>query len=311
MADPRNLMVQMVEYLAAWPGEAKVGSPPVEEPVVVLTFRPDERSFRPHNVGISWAQAERLWEDLGSILQKSAVFLLLALCTGCSARVDVERENWRKTSSEANGRKDRTAVQVEVMQNLQPEGKTIPQPSEPKPAMVRQINVSGDNNIIIVPGDGPAVQARAADKAEEKAKRGLNTKIGWPSDYWKGGLWACLSYAAMCVLLGWAMVIMTTLVTCDVKLDEPLLPIIWTTGLLVAATVVLQTLPAVESGIQFIPLAPWGCSGFVPVSLSIFCWLGILVAVFSTLTRCLDSPTVFSAAVLFSMGCNLVLSFVG
>ena len=142
------------------------------------------------------------------------------------------------------------------MQNLQPEGKTIPQPSEPKAAMVRQINVSGDNNIIIVPGDGPSVQARAADKAEEKGKRGLNTKIGWPSDYWQHGLWACLSYAAMCVLLGWAMVIMTTIVTCDVKLDEPLLPIIWTTGLLVAAAVVLQTLPAVESGLQFIPVAP-------------------------------------------------------
>ena len=27
MADPRNLMVQMVEYLAAWPGEAKVRFP--------------------------------------------------------------------------------------------------------------------------------------------------------------------------------------------------------------------------------------------------------------------------------------------
>ena len=266
----------------------------------------------PHNVGISWVQAERLWEDLGSILQKSAVLLLLALCTGCSARVDVERENWSKTPSEANGRKDRTAVQVELLQNLQPH-EAVSQPSEPKPATVveRQINVSGDNNVIIVPGDGPSVQVEAADKTEEKAKRGFRTKIGWPSDYWKDGLWACLGYAAVCVLLGWAMVIMTTLVTCDVKLDEPLLPIIWTTGLLVAAAVVLQTLPAVESGLQFIPLAPWACSGFVPVSLSIFCWLGILVAVFSTLTRCLDSPTVFSAAVLFSMGCNLVLSFVG
>ena len=98
----------------------------------------------------------------------------------------------------------------------------------------------------------------AADKAEEKGKGGLNTKIGWPSNYWGHGLWAFLGYVAVCVLLGWAMVIMATLVTCDVKLDEPLLSIIWTAGLLIAAAVVLQTLPAVESGLQFIPTCALG-----------------------------------------------------
>ena len=81
MAEQRKLMVQMVDLLGVWPGEAKVGSSSHEEPVVVVTIRPEpETTFRPHNVGISWAQAERLWEDLGSILQRSAVLLLLALC---------------------------------------------------------------------------------------------------------------------------------------------------------------------------------------------------------------------------------------
>ena len=107
------------------------------------------------------------------------------------------------------------------------------------------------------------------------------------------------------------MVIMAAIVACDVKMNEPLLPIIWTTGLLVAAAVVLQTLPAVESGLQFIPLAPWAYSGFLSVCLSIFCWFGLLVAIFVTLTGCLDSPTVFSAAVLFSMAMNFLLSLVG
>ena len=152
---------------------------------------------------------------------------------------------------------------------------------------------------------------RAADKAEEKGKRGLNTKIGWPSDYWKDGLWACLKYAAMCVLLGWAMVIMTTLVTCDVKLDEPLLPIIWTTGLLVAAAVVLQTLPAVESGLQFIPVLPAGVTRLPPREPV------DLLLVGSPLRRLLDSNPVprladgllGGDAVLDGM--NFLLSFVG
>ena len=79
MAGNDNLIVQMVELLGVWPAEAKVGSPPVKEPVVVITVRPYPGSNRSHNLGISLAQAQRLFEDLASVLQRSVVLLMLAV----------------------------------------------------------------------------------------------------------------------------------------------------------------------------------------------------------------------------------------
>lgn len=122
MASDGKIMVHMVELLGIWPGEAKIGSSTQEEPVVIVTVRPEPHSFQSHNFGLSLAQAERRWEDLGSILGRLAMFLLLALlplaATGSSAKVEVERENWNNTSSQArSGEKERTAVQLEVMQD--------------------------------------------------------------------------------------------------------------------------------------------------------------------------------------------------
>ena len=62
-----EIMVHEVDYLAATKGKAG----PNERPIVIITIRPDEGSFRPHNVGIARSQAERLLEDLKGILSRS------------------------------------------------------------------------------------------------------------------------------------------------------------------------------------------------------------------------------------------------
>ena len=63
MADPRNLMVQMVGILlGVGPARPRSALPPVEETGGRAHLPTRGESFRPHNVGISWAQAERLWE---------------------------------------------------------------------------------------------------------------------------------------------------------------------------------------------------------------------------------------------------------
>ena len=50
-----------------------------EEPAVVLTVRPQpDRSWQPHNLGLTWSQAERLRDDLETLLRGSATFLLIA-----------------------------------------------------------------------------------------------------------------------------------------------------------------------------------------------------------------------------------------
>ncbi len=46
MAESPNLKVKVVELLGVWPGEAKVGSPPVEQPVVIVTVRPENTLIR-------------------------------------------------------------------------------------------------------------------------------------------------------------------------------------------------------------------------------------------------------------------------
>lgn len=320
MASDGRIMVHMVELLGVWPGEARIGASSQEEPVVIVTVRPEPNSFQSHNFGLSLAQAERLWEDLGSILGRSVMVLLVALlalaATGCSAKVEVERAHWNKTSSESTGEKGRTAVQVELLHDQS--HKAIPQPSERKSGTVDQgrVNISGGTVIIIVPGDRPSTQEKAADKSSRKTETqsghtGLQTRIGWPSDYWRHGFLAFGGSLVIWMLVGWAAWNLITCVFCNDKPDDPKLPIVVTLVLLVAAAVVLQFLPATDSGLQFLPLMPWAYAGFVAAGLSVVCWIGIVIAALVVVARRTDAPAVFSAAMLLSMGCNLLLSFLG
>lgn len=82
----KRLMVHEVEFLAA--SAAVAGEPPNERRVVVITIRPDEGSFRPHNIAISRPQAKRLLRSLQKIFARSGILLAaLAGLTGCSADV--------------------------------------------------------------------------------------------------------------------------------------------------------------------------------------------------------------------------------
>ncbi len=309
MSNRNKVMAQPVGYLGL--AEGVVGSPPGEERVVIITIRPEPSSFCPHNIAIAKAQAERLWEDLGTVLYRSVVLLLcllLATATGCSARVEVESSKWTTpppASSESDataGEKARTTVEVDLLQTRS----SVPPPPRP---------TSSANTVILNLGDGdihvhqPPARAEARDKATPlPRKSNLNTKIGWPSTYWQHGPSAFTGYLAAGLLVGTAMVLM--IATVGRTKGGPMLS---TIVLLVAAAVILQALPAAELGLQFLPLSPWAYSGFVSICLSILCWLGIFLAALIAMLRSglIGAPSAFSAAVLFSMGMNLLLSLGG
>jgi hypothetical protein len=116
-----HVNVHEVEFLAAT--NAKIDG----ERVVIITIRPELPSFRPHNLSIPRSSAERLLEDLKTILSRSAVCLvLLALAglTGCSADVEVESETI-SPRPEADAEvltteRSRTAVAVDLFRDQGP-----------------------------------------------------------------------------------------------------------------------------------------------------------------------------------------------
>jgi len=234
---------------------------------------------------------------------RSAILLLcglLAATLGCSAKVEVKSENWDTTAEGSSGETARTAVEVDVLQTRP----TVPDPPSPKPT-------SSANTVILNLGDGDihVHQPPARDKATPPPRKStLNTKIGWPSTYLEHGPSAFTGYMAVCLLVGTAVVFMVE--TCGRTEGGPLLS---TLVLLVAAVVILQALPAAESGLQFVPQSPWAYSGLVAICLSILCWLGILLAALIAVLRSglIGAPSGFSTAVLFSMGMNLLLSLGG
>jgi uncharacterized protein YceK len=128
-----EVKVHEIQYLAC--GAGKTGGPPNERRIIVITVRPDEGSFRPHNLGIPRHQGERLLEDLKVIFSRSTVCLLLmalAGLTGCSTSVEVEQE---KTSSRPEAaaevlttERSRTAVAVEMFTDE--DGKRVEMPSD-------------------------------------------------------------------------------------------------------------------------------------------------------------------------------------
>ena len=70
-SDAAHLSVTNATMAWAW------GDPSQQQKVVVITIRPDEGSFRPHNISVSREQAHRLWEDLGSASKRSSLGVLL------------------------------------------------------------------------------------------------------------------------------------------------------------------------------------------------------------------------------------------
>ena len=141
----KPLMIHLVGYLAA----SLVHSSEDDEEVVVMTIRPDAGSWRPHNIGITRPEAERLLADLKRLLAATPLLLILFLSVGCSARVQVTTENF---SPPPSADKASTIVAVEILTDLSPLDPATEQGQSPKEEKV--VVLTGDENTVVnVAGD--------------------------------------------------------------------------------------------------------------------------------------------------------------
>jgi hypothetical protein len=134
MAD-HQVQVHEVELLSV--SKTKID----EEPVVIITIRPELPSFRPHNLSIPRSSGERLLADLKTLLSRATVciiLLVLAGAAGCSADVEVERETISPRAEAATdvltSKRSRTAVAVDLFADdgsvLREDGEAVEVPLE-------------------------------------------------------------------------------------------------------------------------------------------------------------------------------------
>ena len=58
----------------------KTDDPSEKEPVIILSIRPwPDRSWTFHHLGLTWNQAERLRDDLTTLLKTPTTFILIAV----------------------------------------------------------------------------------------------------------------------------------------------------------------------------------------------------------------------------------------
>lgn len=157
---------QFIEILSTARVKTDLGDPLQKSPAIVITVRPKpDRSWTFHNLGLTLNQAERLRDDLTSLLSTSVTFVLVAvltLATGCSARVEVSNETIPAAQADPDSvppvaalEKHRTAVEVDFLGQGQPEAAVEPvaneQPvatTEPMPTNTDGIQVNGNGNTI-------------------------------------------------------------------------------------------------------------------------------------------------------------------
>ena len=112
-----EIQVHEIDYLAA--SNATIGDPTKDQKVVVITVRPDENSFRHHNVSVPRNQAAKLCEDLKAVLSRAGLWLmmlLLAGAAGCSAEVETETTTPRSEAVDPPAvTKERTMVAVDLL----------------------------------------------------------------------------------------------------------------------------------------------------------------------------------------------------
>jgi len=290
-----EIKVHEVQYLSCSTGKVD------GEPAVVITIRPDEGSFRPHNIAIPRPAAERLLEDLQRLL---AVVPLLLLLTGCSGRVDVTTENRTPSETSEAVEKLHTSVGIDVLSSS--EEASVSRPEQP-PALpdgkVKFVEIDGDGNVVIViEGDGQKYPRPKA--VQKKPTTGWNTKIGWPTQLRGASSWAVGCYLAVWGLVFVAIVLMIG----NLQRTEggPLLSVI---AMLGTAAILIQFLPHTESGIQFVPLSPWAYCGWESFFVSLFCWTAILGAGFVVINGSSDSPQAFAILCLIALSLNALLSW--
>jgi|LSQX01.3.fsa_nt_gb hypothetical protein len=159
MSDHDQIYVQRIELLSVAPGRSEAGEH------VVLTIRPDQGSFRPHNIAISRSQAKRLLKSLRAILRQPPLILLLSLAlasaAGCSAEVEVTSERVAPRADAelpppAIEKRSKTAVAVSLLDGREEEPVEEPSPveeppaDEPQPDPEEKVEVRGDGNVVVV-----------------------------------------------------------------------------------------------------------------------------------------------------------------
>ena len=127
---------QKVEYLSSSNAKAEDGG----EEIVVITIRPDEGSYRPHNIAMSRTQAERLLNDLKRLLIVTPLVIFCFLAVGCSAKVDVS------TVNKPEVQKTDTHVVVDF---LSTRAEAPPEKEKPPPAETASLIIYGDDNVVI------------------------------------------------------------------------------------------------------------------------------------------------------------------
>jgi hypothetical protein len=106
MSDDKPVFVQLVELLGVAEAVAN------DQPVIVITIRPDPPNSWSHNIAISKDQAWRLARDLENLLLPFVLLVSVLLATtGCGARVDLESANW----DSASGDTAKVAVEVDLL----------------------------------------------------------------------------------------------------------------------------------------------------------------------------------------------------
>lgn len=132
----------------------------------------------------------------------------------------------------------------------------------------------------------------------------MNTRIGWPWNYWGHGSWAVVGFLAVCclVFLGYQAV-------CAKKHGRR--NALGAVVLWLVAGVLLQTLPHAASGLQFVPLPPWDYDGWIAKIVSVACWLtlGFGWLVLSSPEK--EDREGAAYVILVAFGLNALLSFAG
>lgn len=144
MSDDKPVFVQLVELLGVAEAVAN------DEPVIVITIRPDPPNFFPHNIALSESQAWRLMIDLQNLMIPFVllVSVLLATATGCGARVDLESAKWDSLSGETA----KAAVEVDLLRTQPPEQiaepKDTERPSTSAASEGKPVNIAGTTIIL-------------------------------------------------------------------------------------------------------------------------------------------------------------------
>jgi hypothetical protein len=130
----------------------------------------------------------------------------------------------------------------------------------------------------------------------------INTRIGWPWEYFGNGVAPVLGFLAVCFLIFVGFAALAAGEDEHGSIFAGL--VIW-----LVAGLLLQGLPHTEAGIQFIPLLPWCYSGWIARIISAASWLALVLGFLAALSSNKNDWKGAVIAILVALGLNALLSF--